>query len=139
MWTNINSMLNAEQLPAIHETQTLLEMMLRARWLKSFMFTDGEGWQLVWTAGGAQRVFLLKAIIGSYDLDDDDHAPVAFTILAQSDNFTDAAEIVHADVLAFWRQCSVEIGLRATIEDCLAFVRIISAEQTALVYCQPGQ
>jgi hypothetical protein len=107
--------------------ERVLDRMLNARWLHAFMFSEERGWRLIWTTGGAQRALLLKAIIKSYDLGDDDHAPLAFTILARSGNFADIKPMAHPDVLVFWLQCCDEIGLPPVIEDCLTFVQIISA------------
>ena len=102
-------------------------LMLDARWLHSLTFIEAEGWRLIWTTGGSQRAMLLKAMAKSYDLWDDDHAPLAFTILAQSGNFAGVAPIAHPEVLTFWRDCCAEIGLTPDFDLCLAFVQIISA------------
>jgi hypothetical protein len=106
--------------------EKIFDLMLRARWLHAFRFTDDRCWRLIWTTGGAQRALLLKAIIRSYDLGNDDHAPVAFTILAQSGNYDNLAGIAHRDVLAFWQQCCDELRLAPTFDDCLALVQILS-------------
>jgi hypothetical protein len=112
-----------EQLPALHET--IFEMMLKARWVKFYTFTDGGGCRLAWTTGGAQRAMILKAIILSYDLYDEDYAPVAFTIMSRSGDLNGMAETAHPELLAFWRDCCDEIGLKSLMDDCLAFVQIV--------------
>jgi hypothetical protein len=107
--------------------EKVARLMLDARWLHSITFTEEQRWRLIWTTGGAQRALFLKAMAASYDLMDDDHAPLAFTILAQSSDYAGLAPMVQPDVLTFWRDCCAEIGLIPDFDLCLAFVQIISA------------
>ena len=102
-------------------------LMLDARWLHTITFPEETGWHFVWTTGGAQRAAFLKAMAASYDLADDDHAPLAFTIMALSADYAGLAPMVHPDVLTFWRDCCQELGLTPDFDLCLAFVQIISA------------
>lgn len=102
--------------------------MVQAGWLKSHIFTTGNGHHLVWTPQGGQRAVLLKDVASSHGLDQDDRAPLCFDILCQGKSLpagvSGAAE-VDPLVAGFWQECVGELGLHGDEDGLIALIQIV--------------
>ena len=100
--------------------------LLAGGWLKQFHFTDNKGWHLVWTETGAQRAMELKRVISECGLSQDDRAPMAFTILAQSGGLG-GAWLGEYDPEAgrIWLAALHDLGIPVNDDDLLGLVHSI--------------
>ena len=117
--------MNPTEMHALHEK--IFGLMLKAKWLTEFRYTDGKGWHLTWSLDGATRALELKRIISDCGLGDDGRAPIAFTVLAQGGTFPGARTSgeVDPEVCRQWRDAVTELGLEVSEDDLLVFVHVI--------------
>lgn len=97
----------------------------KAGWVEEGVFSEENGWRVVWTELGMRRVRRLREVIEAQHLEASERAPVAFTVFALGGVATGNCAQADAAAVQFWRECCEEIGLTAIAEDCVVFVRII--------------
>jgi hypothetical protein len=106
----------------------IMDRMVAIGWLHSYTFTDGKGYHLNWTEVGTERAMCLKKIALTFDLKNDDRAPVAFDIIAQGDSlrgFVRPFEL-DPDIAAYWCQSVNQLGYRGSDDDLLGLVHIVT-------------
>ena len=112
----------------------IFKSLQRAGWVEEGVFSEENGWRVVWTELGTRRVRRLREVIEAQLLEASERAPVAFTVFALGGVAAGSCAQADADAVQFWRECCEEIGLTAIAGDCVAFVRIImdrGGEKTA--------
>ena len=108
----------------------VMDQMVHAQWLHSYMLTDGKGYHLTWTEPGTQRALLLKRIAESHRLTSDDRAPLAFDAVVHGTPLPAAVAFkgeMDKDVAAFWRECIAQLQLPRDQDNLLALVQIVIA------------
>ena len=101
----------------------VMDRMVVAGWLLSHRYTNRKGFHLTWTEVGTQRAVLLKRMIESFGLKDDDRAPLAFDKVAHGESLPSYGRPFEMDaaVAEVWRQCVAELGI-VRDEDTLLFL-----------------
>ena len=105
--------------------EVVMDSMVRAGWLKSHIFTTGKGHHLVWTTEGGQRAVLMKEIVVSHGLDQDDRSPIAFDMLSKGERLPAARLAFEPEeiLLAFWKSCVDELEVHG--DELLVLIQIV--------------
>jgi hypothetical protein len=106
---------------------SVMDRMLRARWLRDYTFTTGNGFHLGWYPEGARKAICLKLIAASFGLSDDNRAPLGFDIIAQGDPIPDwlISFPMDAAVARYWRLCIEELHLRNDGNGLFALIQVV--------------
>ncbi|HEV2668123.1 MAG TPA: hypothetical protein VG324_24620, partial [Blastocatellia bacterium] len=110
--------------------RSVLDKMVQSRWLDRYVWTEGRGYHLVWTAAGGQKSRAMKVVIAEAGLLDDDRSPHAFDVLAHGEALLDPPVWVgemDSESAFLWRILIAELGLRGDADGLLALVHIVHA------------
>lgn len=105
----------------------VMDLMVQARWLRSYTFTEGKGYHLTWTEAGAERACVLKKIADTFQLESDDRAPLVFDSYAHGSPLPPGAAIkgeLDQNILAYWRESVAQLTLPRDEDHLLALVHI---------------
>ena len=117
-------MFTEKQMPDLFER--VLQAMLKAGWLQSFIFTEGMGWRLVWFPEGKGKAEWLKLVVVDNDLSSDDRAPISFDILAHGGSLgVDVIGELETDTANRWCRLIDELGLHKESDALLVLAQIV--------------
>lgn len=108
--------------------ERVMELMLRAGWLRNFTFTDEKGFHLGWSGRGGKLAQSLKQIILSYGLIDDARTLLIFEKLAHGEQLPLGISIkgkLDAEDALLWREAVAELGLKGDADGLLVLCHII--------------
>jgi hypothetical protein len=113
-------MLTNEQMKELFEQ--VLDRMVEAGWLHSYTFTVGKGFWRNWHVEGGEHMAVLRAIVESHGLTDDDRSAMTFYELAKGNSL------------------GVPLGFVPEKEDLRCFARCVdtlglSGANELLVFC----
>ncbi len=102
--------------------------MVCAGWISGYGFTADSGHSVQWRPEGAQKAMFLKDLAATYELTEDDAAPLHFHHACKGIELPDGVEFspIPVELAALWQLCVSELRLEHKPDGLLGMVHIVA-------------